>query len=184
MLSITKGRAAYSTGWIFAYWRQNGTHKKTPQKMYCKLTNMNSSKNFQETKPKYKVYTPKEAKIITASKLRRRVNYFTNLFPHYCFHSSDKKITHKKKSDAFPPAIWSILRHTYHRQKTVTLWFCFYLTTHTVSQESQECKEINAAFHSFAWNFTSRQNIINPQHAKALPDQIEERQIKASYQEQ
>lgn len=93
---------------------------------------------------------PKEAKIITASKIRRRVNYFTNSLSHYYFYSIDKKMGHEKKFDALPPAIWYTLRHTYHRQKIVTLQFCVHLTTHTVSQELQECKERNAAFHSFA----------------------------------
>lgn len=127
--------------------------RKLLRKCFASSPTWTAAKIFRKQNLNTKLYTPKEAKLITTNKLRRRANYFTNSFPHYYFYSSDKKKnTHEKKSGALPPAIWYILRHTYHRQKIVTLQFCFYLTTHTVSPESQECKERNAAFHSFAWN--------------------------------
>ena len=144
---------AQQSGFQHAGSRMVPMKKKTPQKTRYRLANLNSSKTFQETKPKHKILHTVRSKNNHSQQAQKESKLFHSFISILLLLTLvRKKSLVRKNLVQCCPAIWYILRHTYHRQKIVTPHFYFYLTTHTASWESQESRqESNSAFHSFAW---------------------------------
>lgn len=146
--------------------------RKLLRKCFASSPTWTAAKIFRKQNLNTKLYTPKEAKLITTNKLRRRANYFTNSFPHYYFYSSDKKKHPWKKIWCVAPCHMVYIK-TYIPQTENCNTAVLFLSDNTYSQSRVTRMQRKERCISFLYlKLTSRQNIINPKHAKALPDQI------------
>lgn len=84
--AVTKAKSSMpSTLNIHRTSRMVPIKKKTPQSTCYSLINVDSSRIFREKNANTKLYTEKQATIITARKPRGRTNYFTRSFAYYYF---------------------------------------------------------------------------------------------------